>query len=116
MQVNSKLEKFEVASVVKCLLKQWKEKIYTQDNFLSFNFELKRDIEIKIKSKGVYKNIIKEITIPPTSENFFKSNFDITNDFEKIYCITSNARIYKKLIVRQSSGQNGLNLKMIIGR
>ena len=49
------LEKFELASVIKCLPKQWKEEIYTQDNFLSFNCQLKRDIEIKMKSKAVYK-------------------------------------------------------------
>ena len=68
------LEKFELASVVKCLPKQWKENTYTQDNFLSFNCQLKRDIEIKMKPKGVYKNIIKEITIPPLSENFFQTS------------------------------------------
>ena len=66
--------------------------------FLSFNCQLKRDIEIKMKSKGVYKNIIKKITIPPSSENFFKSNFDIANDFEQIYCTPFNATIYTKLI------------------
>ena len=51
------LEKFDLVSVVKCLPKQWKENTYTQDtfNFLSFNCQLKRDIEIKMKSKGVYK-------------------------------------------------------------
>ena len=102
--INSKnftiLEKFELASVVKCLPKQWKENTYTQDtfNFLSFNCQLKRDIEIKMKSKGVYKKIIKKITIPPSSENFFKSNFDIANEsFEQIYCIPFNATIYTKL-------------------
>ena len=51
-----------------------------------------------MKSKGVYKKIIKEITIPPSSENFFKSNFDIANEnFEQIYCIPFNATIYTKL-------------------
>ena len=90
------LEKFELASVVKCLPKQWKEETYTQDYFF-FNWQLKRDIEIKMKSKDVYKNIINEITIPPSSENFFKSNFDIANDFEQIYCIPFNATIYTKL-------------------
>ena len=47
------LEKLKLASVVKCLSKQWKEEIYIQDNFLGFNFQLKKDIEIKMKSKGV---------------------------------------------------------------
>ena len=75
--INSKnftiLEKFELASVVKCLPKQWKELTYTQDtfNFLSFNCQLKRDIETKMKSKGVYKNIIKKITTPPLVRKLF---------------------------------------------
>ena len=48
--------------------------------FLSFNCQLKRDIETKMKSKDVYKNIIKKITTPPSSEIFFKSDFDIENE------------------------------------
>ena len=53
---------------------------------------------MKMKSKSVYKKIIKKITIPPSSENFFKSNFDIANEnFEQIYCIPFNATIYTKL-------------------
>ena len=52
--INSKnftiLEKFEFASLVKCLAKQWKENTYKQDTFnLSFYSQIKRDIEIKMK-------------------------------------------------------------------
>ena len=66
--------------------------------FLSFNCQLKRDIETKMKSKDVYKNIIKKITTPPSSENFFKSDFDIENEnFNKKNCIPFNATIYTKL-------------------
>ncbi len=74
--INSKnfaiLEKFELASVVKCLPKQWKENTYNQDifNFLSFNCQLQRDIETKMTSKSVYKKIIKTITI-----NLFQKQF-----------------------------------------
>ena len=91
------LENFELASMVKCLPKQWEEEIYTQVYFLSFNCQLKRDKEIEIKSKYVYKNIIKEITTPPLSEKLFQNNFDITNDFGQIYWIPFNATIYTKL-------------------
>ncbi len=66
--------------------------------FLSFNCQLKRDIETKMKSKDVYKNIIKKITTPPSSENFFKSDFDIENEnFKQKNCIPFNATIYTKL-------------------
>ncbi len=65
--------------------------------FLSFNCQLKRDIETKMKSKDVYKNIIKKITTPPSSENFFKSDFDIENEnFKQKNCIPFNATIYTK--------------------
>ena len=66
--------------------------------FLSFNCQLKRDIETKMKSKDVYKNIIKKITTPPSSEIFFKSDFDIENEnFNQKNCIPFNATIYTKL-------------------
>ena len=64
--INSKnftiLEKFDLVSVVKCLPKQWKELTYNQDtfNFLSFNCQLKRDIEMKMKSNSVYKKSLKK--------------------------------------------------------
>ncbi len=100
--INSKnitiLEKLELASVIKCLPKQWKEEVYTQNNFLSFNCQRKRDIEKKMKSKTVYKNIIQKIIVAPSSESFFKNNFDIENkDFSQIYSIPFNATIYTKL-------------------
>ena len=51
-----------------------------------------------MKSKTVYKNIIQKITVSPTSENFFKENFNVTNDdFEQIYSIPFNTTIYTKL-------------------
>ena len=41
-----------------------------------------------MKSKGENKNNIKNKRILPSSENFFKHNFDIANEnFEQIYCI-----------------------------
>ena len=100
--INSKnitiLEKLELASVIKCLPRQWKEEVYTQNNFLSFNCQRKRDIEKKMKSKTVYKNIIQKIIVAPSSESFFKNNFDIENkDFAQIYSIPFNATIYTKL-------------------
>ena len=75
--INSKnitiLEKFELASVIKCLPKQWKEEVYTQNDFLSFNCQRKRDIEKKMKSKTVYKNVIQKIIVAPSSEPFSKT-------------------------------------------
>ena len=59
------LEKFELASVVKCLPKQWKEGTYTKITF--FNWQLKRDIEIKNEIKVCIQNIIKKIKILPSS-------------------------------------------------
>ena len=49
------LEKIELASVVKCLPKSWKEHTYNENEFFSFNCQRKRDIETKLKSKAVYK-------------------------------------------------------------
>ena len=59
---------------------------------------IKKGHRNKNEIKRCVQKIIKEITIPPSSENFFKSNFDIANEnFEQIYCIPFNATIYTKL-------------------
>ena len=75
--INSKnitiLEKFELASVAKRLPKQWKEEVYIENEFLSSNCQRKRDIEIKMKSKTVYKNIIQKIIVAPASDFFSKT-------------------------------------------
>ena len=92
------LEKIELASVVKCLPKSWKEHTYIENDFFSFNCQQKRDIEKKLKSKAVYKYIVQKIIATPSSENFFKSILNINSeDFEQIYSIPFNTTIYTKL-------------------
>ena len=65
--MNSKnipiLEKFELASVVKCIPKLWKENTYNQNiiDFVSFNAQQRRDIEKKMKSKGYTKALYKKL-------------------------------------------------------
>ena len=42
--------------------------------------------------------MVQKIIIPPSSENFFKENFDVSNeDFEQIYSMPFKATIYTKL-------------------
>ena len=67
------LEKFELASVIKSIPNLWKEHVYDYNHidYVSFNVQQIRDIEIKMKSRPVYENIIKKITASPASENFF---------------------------------------------
>ena len=61
--INSKnitmLEKFELASVIKSIPKLWKEHDYDYNHidYVSFDVQQKRDIEIKMKSRPIYKTI-----------------------------------------------------------
>ena len=51
-----------------------------------------------MNSKAVYRSIIKEMIVSPTSETFFKNNFDFASEnFEQIYCIPFNVTIFTKL-------------------
>ncbi len=91
------LEKLELASVRKCLPKKWKELSYSLHNIESFEKQQQVDI-CKLKTKTVYNKMIQKIIIPPSSEHFFKENFDVSNeDFERIYSIPFKATIYTKL-------------------
>ena len=90
-------EKLELSSVRNCLPKGWKERIYNLDDIGKFGKKQQDEIK-KLKSKTVYNKIIQKITIPPSSETFFKENFDVSNeDFERIYSLPFKATIYTKL-------------------
>ena len=91
------LEKLEMSSVINCLPKAWKELVYNAQDIKSFEKQQQVDMT-KLKSKTVYKKMVQRIIIPPSSENFFKENFDVLNeDFERIYSIPFKATIYTKL-------------------
>ena len=91
------LEKLEMSSVINCLPKAWKELVYNAQDIKSFEKQQQVDVT-KLKSKTVYKKMVQRIIIPPSSENFFKENFDVLNeDFERIYSIPFKATIYSKL-------------------
>lgn len=62
------LEKIEMASVMKCLPKSRREHTYTQNDFLSSNCQRKRAIEMKLKSKAVYKSLVQKIKVTPAYE------------------------------------------------
>ena len=86
-----------MASVVKCLPKSWRKHTYTK-YFLSFNCQQKRDIDIKLKSKAVYKNIVQKIIFTASSENFFKSNSNTNiEDFEPTYRLQYSILQYNNL-------------------
>ena len=91
------LEKLEMLSVRNCLPKAWKELVYNAQDIKIFEKQQQVDMT-KLKSKTVYKKMVQRIIIPPSSENFFKENFDVLNeDFERIYSIPFKATIYTKL-------------------
>jgi hypothetical protein len=91
------LEKFELTSVRNCLPKRWKELSYSLHDIESFKKQQQVDIN-KLKTKTVYKKMVQNIIIPPSSEHFFKENFDVLNEeFERIYSIPFKATIYTKL-------------------
>ena len=73
--INSKnitiLQKFELASAVKCLPKTMERRHLHSTRLRSFSCQWNRDTKIKLKSKGIYKISSNTTISEPPSENFF---------------------------------------------
>jgi hypothetical protein len=87
------LERMEMSSLIKCIPEEWENHFFVKQNedFEEQQFKL-------LKTRVVYRQKIAKIATAPTSETFFKTQFDVSDDnFSDVYGIPFISTIYTKL-------------------
>jgi len=96
------IEKIEINSLLNCIPTEWKNINFNRKHVSTIPMEEYIEAEQisldKINSKAVYKEIIRPITTNPTSEKFFKENWNIEQEeMRELYSVPFTTTIYTKL-------------------